>query len=343
MRVMHIHELDYILPEHLIAQKPAEQRDQSRLMIVDRRQETIALDIFSNLPGYLIPGDCLVMNDTRVIRARLRGHKPTGGRVELFLLRELGAGEWEALVKPSAKVADGTAIDLGGGVTARVFERICSRSRRVVFDRPDVLAILEARGEIPLPPYVHRDEASALDAERYQTVYAQHPGAVAAPTAGLHYTPALLEALQAKGIATASVTLHVGYGTFRPIETEQIEDHRLEAEHFEVPDETCRILDDTRAHGGRIVAVGTTVTRVLESRFDGTAYRPGSGETAHYIHPPYAFRAIDALQTNFHLPRTSLLALVYAFGGTELMRRAYREAIDAEFRFYSYGDTMLIL
>lgn len=339
---MRLDELDYDLPEDLIAQHPAPERHDARLLVADRAAESIAVDRFRNLPEYLRPGDCLVMNDTQVIRARLRGQKPTGGQAEIFLLRELSPGEWAALVRPSAKIKPGTPIRLKSGVEAIVEDRLGERERRVRFPEPDVLALLEAAGEIPLPPYIKRDGEEAADLTRYQTVYAEKPGAVAAPTAGLHYTDEVFDALREKGVRWTRLTLHVGYGTFLPITAENIADHSLEAEEFHIGDDAARVLNETREGGGRIVAVGTTSTRVLESQWNG-GFSEGTGRTGHYIHPPYAFRAVDALQTNFHLPRTSLLALVYAFGGVDLVKRAYAAAIAERFRFYSYGDTMLIV
>lgn len=340
---MRTDELDYALPESLIAQHPADQRDASRLMVIHRDSGDIALDTFHNIINYLAPGDCLVFNDTKVIRARLRGTKPTGGKAEIFLLHELEPGSWQALVKPSAKIAEGTIITMPSGLEATVRERLDGGTRRVSFAVTDVITALEEAGEVPLPPYIHRDTPDDHDLTRYQTVYANSPGAVAAPTAGLHYTPQLLEALDTKGIHRAQLTLHVGYGTFRPIMTDAVEDHTLEPEVFTVSEDAAQTINDARAAGGRIIAVGTTSTRVLESQGKDGTIQPGQGETGHYIHPPYTFRAIDAIQTNFHLPRSSLLALVYAFGGTDLMKRAYTTAIENNFRFYSYGDTMLII
>lgn len=336
-------DLDYTLPEKLIAQRPAEKRDESRLLVVERATGAIHEDVFRNLPAYLRHGDALAMNDTRVIRARLHGVKPTGGRVELFLLREVSPRVWEGLVRPSARVQPDTRVALASGMAVTVGEVLPGGKRRLHFDVEDVPAALEAAGEVPLPPYIHREHPDDADLTRYQTLYARAPGAVAAPTAGLHYTDEVFRALESAGIQRAYLTLHVGYGTFRPILAERVEEHRLEPERFELPRETAAALDAARASGGRIVAVGTTVTRVLETQFRDGRYAPGRGETAHYIHPPYTFRAIDALQTNFHLPRSSLLALVCAFAGRDLVFSAYRFAIERRFRFYSYGDTMLIL
>ena len=336
-------DLDYDLPPELIAQHPAEQRDESRLLVLDQAARSIKIDVFRNIPAYLNRGDCLVLNDTRVIRARLRGRKPTGGHVELFLLHEQSPAEWRALVRPSARVPEGTRIELAGGIFATVLEPLPGGQRRVLFDSPDVLRVLEQIGEIPLPPYIRRDHPEAGDLTRYQTVYARVPGAVAAPTAGLHFTENTLRALEQKGVARATLTLHVGYGTFRPILTETVEEHTVEPEDFHFPQETANKLNAARAAGRRVIAVGTTATRVLETQFHNGKFHPGQGTTHKFIHPPYQFQAVDALQTNFHLPRSSLLALVCAFAGTKFILQAYRLAIRERFRFYSYGDAMLIL
>ncbi|HUW61661.1 MAG TPA: tRNA preQ1(34) S-adenosylmethionine ribosyltransferase-isomerase QueA [Candidatus Bathyarchaeia archaeon] len=341
-------DLDYELPPELIAQHPAERRDESRLLVLDRRDRTMQVDVFRNLPGYLGRGDCLVLNDTRVIRARLRGRKPTGGQVEVFLLHELLPGEWRALVRPSSRVPAGTRVEFGGGVSATIEEPLPGGQRRVVFDSAepgwvDVLRVLEQVGEIPLPPYIRRDHPEAGDLTRYQTVYARVPGAVAAPTAGLHFTEETLRALGAAGVDRATLTLHVGYGTFRPITSKTVEEHAVEPEDFVFSEEIAAKLNSVRAAGGRIVAVGTTVTRVLETQFRDGQFQPGAGITDKFIYPPYPFQAVDVLQTNFHLPRSSLLALVCAFAGTEFVLEAYQLAIRERFRFYSYGDAMLIL
>jgi S-adenosylmethionine:tRNA ribosyltransferase-isomerase len=301
------------------------------------------LDVFRNIASYFEAGDCLVMNDTQVIRARLHGRKPTGARVEIFLLREIEAGLWTALVKPSARLKPGTRVHLREGIAATVGEILSEGRRKVYFDTPDVLRILEQVGEIPLPPYIVRKHPDDADLMRYQTVYARSPGAVAAPTAGLHFTTETLESLSRARIRRATITLHVGYATFRPIVAGDLENHQVEAEDFECSAETARLLNRVRAHGRRIVAVGTTSARVLETQFRGGAYHAGAGRTDLYIYPPYTFKGVDALQTNFHLPRSSLLALVCAFAGRDLIFEAYQFAIREGLRFYSYGDTMLIL
>ncbi len=340
---MNTSELDYSLPEELIAQHPCEQRDESRLLVLDRASRAMTVDVFRSLPQYLRRGDCLVFNDTRVIRARLHGRKPTGGQVEVFLLHETGPGEWDALVRPSSKVKPGTPVKIAVGIEAVVGDRLPGGRRHVSFAQPDVLTVLEQAGEVPLPPYIRRDTPEASDLTRYQTIYANAPGAVAAPTAGLHFTRDVFRRLDECGVDRAFLTLHVGYGTFRPIQAERLEDHTLEPEPFTLTEETAAQLNRSRAAGGRITAVGTTVTRVLETQYQAGAYHPGTGETNRYIYPPYTFRAIDALQTNFHLPRSSLLALVCAFAGVDFVLEAYRFAVRERFRFYSYGDTMLIL
>ncbi len=332
-----------MLPEELIAQHPCEQRDESRLLVLDRAAGSMTVDVFRNMPAYLRRGDCLVLNDTRVIRARLRGRKPTGGQVEVFLLHETAPGEWDALVRPSSKVKPGTPVHIAAGVDAVVGERIPGGRRHVSFAQANVLEILEKTGEVPLPPYIQRDTPDASDLTRYQTIYADTPGAVAAPTAGLHFTDDVFARLDDAGIARQFLTLHVGYGTFRPIQVERLEDHQLEPEQFTFCEDTAATLNAVRANGGRIAAVGTTVTRVLETQHQDGLFQPGTGETNHYIYPPYDFQAVDVLQTNFHLPRSSLLALVCAFGGPEFILDAYRFAVEERFRFYSYGDAMLIL
>ena len=340
---MDVSGLDYKLPPELIAQHPCERRDESRLLVVDRVSGAFKQDVFRNVGDYLRPGDCLVLNQTKVIRARLHAAKASGGHVEVFLLHDRGAGAWDALVRPSAKVPPGTRVRLRSGIEVNIGEKLPEGRRCVRFDQSDVLRLLEEAGEVPLPPYIHRDREEAADAYRYQTIYAAVPGAVAAPTAGLHFTDEVFADLERRGVARTALTLHVGYGTFSPIRAERVEAHVLEAEEFVLPDESAARLNETRDRGGRVIAVGTTSTRVLEFQFRNGSFQAGRGATGLYIYPPYSFRAVDTLQTNFHLPRSSLLALVYAFGGTELIREAYHYAIREKYRFYSYGDVMLIL
>lgn len=339
---MRTDELDFDLPAQQIAQQPCVPRDASRLLVLDRAAQSWTEDRYCNVASHLCRGDCLVLNDTKVIPARLFGAKPTGGRVEIFLLKEEAPGTWAALLRPSAKAPPGTRILLAGGVEAVAHERLAEGKRRVTFNRPDVLAWLQDAGIVPLPPYIQRREECPADAHHYQTVYAEKPGAVAAPTAGLHLTPRVFQRLAARDIATARLTLHVGYGTFKPITSDTLDAHRVDSEWFDFPAGAAAQLNAVRAAGGRIVAVGTTAARVLETQWHGGAFQPGAGMTDHYIHPPYDFGGVDVLQTNFHLPRSSLLALVCAFAGAQFVLEAYRYARDAGFRFYSYGDAMLI-
>lgn len=339
---MKTEELDYTLPERLIAQHPCEQRDQSRLLVLDRATGTMLIDVYAHVARYLRAGDCMVLNDTRVIRARLHGYKHSGGRVEVFLIQEIAEATWSALVRPAAKVKPGTRITLPSGMEVEVGERLPEGKRLVRFDVPDVLRLLEKNGEIPLPPYIHRSGEDTQDADRYQTIYARTPGAVAAPTAGLHLTPEVIASLEKAGVNRIFLTLHVGYGTFKPVTALDLESHSVDPEEYDLPEETAQMLNSTREAGGRILAVGTTCTRVLETRYDRGQYHAGHGVTRLYIYPPYEFRGVDMLQTNFHLPKSSLLALVCAFAGKELVMEAYRLAVREEFRFYSYGDVMLI-
>ena len=340
---MKTEDLDYELPAELIAQHPCTRRDASRMLVIDRQTGAITADVYRNVTRYLHAGDTMVLNDSRVIRARLLGEKATGGRVEVFLLHEESPGLWRALVRPSARVKPGTSVHLAEGVSVTVTDVLPEGRRRVQFDRPDVLSILERVGKIPLPPYIHRDEEDAGDLRRYQTIYAAQPGAVAAPTAGLHLTEEVFAALDAAGVGRTHLTLHVGYGTFKPVTAECLEDHFVEPEEFSMPEAAVALLNKTRAAGRRVVAVGTTVTRALETQYRGGAFHAGQGMTDTYIYPPYTFQGVDALQTNFHLPKSSLLALVCAFAGSDLVFEAYKYAVKERFRFYSYGDVMLIL
>lgn len=336
-------ELDFHLPESQIAQHPCPERDASRMLVLNRATGEMTVDTYRNIGQYLRPGDCMALNNTRVLRARLKGQKSTGGKVEVFLLHEISPGTWDALVRPSSKIKPGAAVHFAGDITATIGDTTQDGHRTVQFNAPDVLSILESIGEIPLPPYIHRDTQDPGDLRRYQTVYAQTPGAVAAPTAGLHITPEILAGLQAKGINTAYLTLHVGYGTFKPVTSNTLEQHQVDPEEFEFPQATADLLNQTRAQGGRIVAVGTTSTRVLETQYREGRFHSGAGQTGKYIYPPYTYQAVDVLQTNFHLPKSSLLALVCAFAGTGLTLEAYKYAVSQDFRFYSYGDVMLII
>lgn len=340
---MKTEQLDYHLPYELIAQEPAKVRSDARMLVVDRKAGKFTDDVFRNVGAYIDAGDALVMNDTRVIRARLKAQKLTGGKIEVFLLRELGLGEWEALVRPSSRTKPGSKVMIGGSVQATILEPINNGRRRVRFDDSDVLASLQKCGEIPLPPYIQRDANEEIDAERYQTVYARAYGAVAAPTAGLHFTKELLAELAEKGVNRATLTLHVGYGTFKPISVADLDQHKVDEEEFVFTKETAELLNKTRSDKHRVIAVGTTSTRVLETQFADGRFQTGAGLTDCYIYPPYEFHGVDALVSNFHLPKSSLLALVCAFGGRDLMMSAYEHAVKEEYRFYSYGDAMIIL
>ncbi|HOK08797.1 MAG TPA: tRNA preQ1(34) S-adenosylmethionine ribosyltransferase-isomerase QueA [Candidatus Hydrogenedens sp.] len=337
-------ELNYYLPEHLIAQQPVRPRDSSRLLVVSRETKKIKEDIFRNLPNYLLPGDVIVLNNTKVIPARLMGYKEkTGGKVEVFLLKQIDDYDWIALVRPSAKVAKSTKVVFHPELTCEVLDFLGEGKRLVRFPKSNIMSLIKKVGLVPLPHYIHRDKPDPKDILRYQTIFAQKSGSVAAPTAGLHYTNRVFKKLQQKGIDICFVTLHVGYGTFKPITSEKLEQHILDQEEYFFSEQTAMLLNEKRKKGNRIVAVGTTVTRVLETQYKNGQFFSGSGYTNKYIYPPYTFKAIDILQTNFHLPKSSLLALVFAFAGKELIMQAYQYAIEHNFRFYSYGDTMLIL
>lgn len=341
---MELRDFDYELPPDLIAQEPVTPRDASRLMVVRRESGRIEHRIFRDLPQYLRPEDVLVLNDTRVLPARLLGVRPgTGGHVELLLLRRLDASRWEVLARPGRRVRPGSTVSFGdGGLLATVLETTESGGRIVEFQYEGVFEeVLDQLGQIPLPPYITR---ALEERERYQTVYSREKGSAAAPTAGLHFTPELLDRVRGAGIETLFLTLHVGLGTFRPVQVERIEEHRMHAEYYSVSRETAAAINLRRSSGGRVVAVGTTTTRTLESAARaGGEILPGSGWTDIFIYPGYRFKAVDALVTNFHLPRSTLLMLVSAFAGRDLMLEAYREAIREKYRFFSFGDAMLIL
>ena len=342
---MLVKDFDYLLPPELIASHPLSERDSSRLMLLDRRTGKVAEDCFSNLVNYLAPGDLLVMNDTKVIPARILGYKESGGKVEIFLLRRTGSGDeqWNCLLKGSKRFKPGQSIMLAGSMSAIVKDKIAEDVWLIEFCGNEPFDIwLEREGRIPLPPYLGRLD-DEHDRERYQTVYARSPGAVAAPTAGLHFTGNLLTNLGDKGIETASLTLHTGLGTFQPIRVDQVEDHLIHREPFILPEATAEAVNKAKRRGGRVVAVGTTTARTLEYAGDAAGnVRHGNGETDLFIYPGYRFKIIDALVTNFHLPESTLLMLVSAFAGRENVLEAYRQAISRRFRFYSYGDAMLI-
>ncbi|MBE6944138.1 MAG: tRNA preQ1(34) S-adenosylmethionine ribosyltransferase-isomerase QueA [Ruminococcaceae bacterium] len=333
----------YDLPEELIAQTPLTQRDASRLLVLDRETGETCHRHFYDIYDYLQPGDCLVMNDSRVLPARLLGRRPSGGAVELLLLRDLGNKQWECLAKPGRKLQPGQKVIFGDGeLTATIVSVLEDGNRLVEFHYDGIfLEVLERLGKMPLPPYI---KAQLEDQERYQTVYSREVGSAAAPTAGLHFTSELMEKLRNKGISIAFVTLHVGLGTFRPVKVENVLDHHMHSELCILPEETAAILNKTRDEGGRIICVGTTSCRTLESMAspDGT-FVAGSKWTDIFIYPGYQFKAMDGLITNFHLPESTLVMLVSAFAGRENILNAYKEAVREKYRFFSFGDAMLIL
>ena len=329
------------LPEKLIAQAPIAQRDHSRLLHVDKVTGELEHRHFFDLPEYLDEGDCLVLNDSRVLPARLIGCRPTGGSIELVLLRDLGDGRWECLSRPGRKTKPGTEIIFGNGELTATVESVAEGGNRIVkFHYEGIfLETLERLGKMPLPPYI-KEELS--DSERYQTVYSKELGSAAAPTAGLHFTKELLDTIRAKGVRVCFVTLHVGLGTFRPVKEDEIEDHEMHSEFCIVPEETARIVTETKRNGGRVFAVGTTSCRTLESfaADDGTL-APSSGWTDIFIYPGYRFKCVDALVTNFHLPESTLIMLVSALAGRENVLNAYKVAVEKEYRFFSFGDACL--
>lgn len=341
---------DYALPEGQVARYPAERRDESRLLVLDPEAGTIRHRAFRGLAEMIPGGDLLVVNESRVMPARLLGSKPTGAPAEILLLKPVQAADWsrpghlwEALVRPGSKLKPGRTVVVSDELSVEIVGGAAGGGRivRLITDL-DPLDALERFGHVPLPPYLSRPD-QPLDRERYQTVYARTPGSVAAPTAGLHFTEALLARLEEYGVRRAEITLHVGPGTFRPVEADDPADHHMHTEVFHIPVETAGAVADVRRAGGRVWAVGTTVVRTLESAAteDG-GVRPGSGATDLFIRPPFRFRVVDALITNFHLPRSTLLMLVAAFGGYEAVMAAYEEAVGEGYRFYSYGDAMLI-
>ena len=326
-------ELDYELPEDLIAQSPAEPRDASRLMVLDVRRGTIAHHTFRDLPRFLLPGDALVLNETKVLPARLQAKKPTGGKVDLLFLRDLGpdrGGAWEVLARPSKRLRPGLGLQTGGD-RLEIVESLGDGHWAV--SAPDVRGLLESSGRMPLPPYIRPTPETESS---YQTVYARNEGSAAAPTAGFHFTERVLQGAERAGARIASITLHVGVGTFMPVRTERLEEHKMHAEYYSVPREAARIVEGS----SRVVAAGTTVARTLET---WAATGEVEGESELFVYPGYRWRSVDTLLTNFHLPRSTLLAMVMSFGGEELVREAYRAAVRERYRFYSFGDAMLLL
>lgn len=329
------------LPERLIAQTPISKRDHSRLLHVDKVTGELEHRHFFDLPEYLNEGDCLVLNDSRVLPARLIGCRPTGGSIELVLLKDLGDGCWECLSRPGRKTRPGTEIIFGNGELTATVEAVAEGGNRIVrFHYEGIfLETLERLGKMPLPPYI-KEELS--DSERYQTVYSKELGSAAAPTAGLHFTEELLETIRAKGVNVCFVTLHVGLGTFRPVKEDEIEDHEMHSEFCIIPEETARIVTETKKNGGRVIAVGTTSCRTLESfSAEDGSIAPDSGWTDIFIYPGYSFKCVDALVTNFHLPESTLIMLVSALAGRENVLNAYKVAVEKEYRFFSFGDACI--
>ncbi len=341
---MLVKDFAFELPQELIAGFPAPERDGSRLMLLNRNSGTVDEVVFRDIASQLNLGDLLVMNDTRVIPARLFGTKPSGGKVEIFLLRRAGdPGEWECMLRASKRFRSGQQILLPSGMSAVVKSRFGSENWLIEFAGCEPFDVwLDREGHIPLPPYLQRDDCVS-DRERYQTVVARNSGAVAAPTAGLHFTPELLAGLESQGVRTAFITLHTGIGTFRPVRVEQVEEHQIHSERYSIPPETVEAIRRTKDNGGRIIAVGTTTARTLEysANLNGEL-TAGTGEADIFIYPGYSFKVVDALITNFHLPESTLLMLVSAFAGREFVLDAYKQAVMRGFRFYSYGDAMFI-
>ena len=332
----------YDLPEELIAQTPLADRSSSRLMLLDKASGETEHSVFSRLPEYLRAGDCLVMNDSRVLPARLIGHRATGGAVEVLLLTDLGGGVWECLTRPGRKTPVGTRLFFGDGeLQGEVVEAVSDGNKRIRFEYSGIfLEVLEKLGRVPLPPYI---KAELQDPERYQTVYAKNPGSAAAPTAGLHFTPQLLRQLEDKGVELCYVTLHVGLGTFRPVKEEEIEGHEMHSEFCRISPEAAEKINAAKREGRRIVSVGTTSCRTLEAVADEAGFvRPFADWVNIFIYPGYRFKCVDALITNFHLPESTLIMLVSALAGREHVLAAYREAVEQRYRFFSFGDAMFL-
>ena len=340
---MKVTEFDYDLPKELIAQTPIEKRDESRLMVLNRKTKTIEHKIFKDIIDYLEPGDCLVRNNTKVIPARIYGKKETGANIEFLLLNNIKGDIWECIVRPGNKLHVGTKVTFGDGILkADILDIMSGGTRKVEFHYDGIFnEILDKIGLMPLPPYIHEE---LKDRDRYQTVYAKYDGSAAAPTAGLHFTPELLKKIEEKGVKIANVTLHVGIGTFRPVKEDEVEKHEMHSEHFYIKQEDCDKINETKKNGKRVIAVGTTSCRVLESIADENTgmVEPYEGDTKIFIYPGYKFKCIDALITNFHLPQSTLLMLVSALAGKDYIMRAYKEAVKEKYRFFSFGDAMFI-
>ncbi len=340
---MKVSEFNYNLPEELIAQTPIEKRDESRLMVLDRSKQTIEHKTFKDIIEYLEPGDCLVRNNTKVIPARIYGKKETGANVEFLLLNNIEGDIWESIVRPGNKLHVGTKVIFGDGLLiAEILEIMQGGTRKVKFSYEGIFnEILDKIGLMPLPPYIHEE---LKDNDRYQTVYAKYDGSAAAPTAGLHFTPELLKKIEEKGVKIANVTLHVGIGTFRPVKEENVENHEMHTEHFYIKQEDVEKINETKRQGKKVIAVGTTSCRVLETiANENGLVKETEGDTNIFIYPGYHFKCLDGLITNFHLPQSTLLMLVSALAGKEYILKAYHEAVREKYRFFSFGDAMFIL
>ena len=339
---MKVSEFNYDLPQELIAQTPIEKRDESRLMVLDRNKQTIEHKTFKDIIDYLEPGDCLVRNNTKVIPARIYGKKETGAKVEFLLLKNIEGDIWETIVRPGNKLHIGTKVIFGDGLlTAEILEIMPGGTRKVQFSYKGIFnEILDKIGLMPLPPYIHEE---LKDNDRYQTVYAKYNGSAAAPTAGLHFTPELLKKIEEKGVKIANVTLHVGIGTFRPVKEENVENHEMHTEHFYIKQEDVEKINETKKQGKRVIAVGTTSCRVLETIADENGFvKETEADTSIFIYPGYQFKCLDGLITNFHLPQSTLLMLVSALAGKDYILKAYNEAVKEKYRFFSFGDAMFI-
>ena len=340
---MNVKDFYYNLPDELIAQVPIQKRDESRLMVLDREKKTIEHKVFKGILDYLKPGDCLVRNNTKVLPARIYGKKETGANVEFLLLNNIEGDIWESIVRPGNKLHIGTKVIFGDGIlVAEIIDTMEGGTRKVKFTYDGIFnEILDQIGLMPLPPYIHEE---LKEKDRYQTVYAKYQGSAAAPTAGLHFTEDLLEKIKEKGVEIANVTLHVGIGTFRPVKVDKIEDHHMHSEHFYIKQEDVKKINKAKQNGGRVISVGTTSTRVLESIADENGLvREVEGDTNIFIYPGYKFKCVDSLITNFHLPESTLLMLVSALADKEYIMKAYEEAVKEKYRFFSFGDAMLIL
>ncbi len=339
-----VSDYDFILPKRLIAQKPIGKRDKSRLLTIDRKDGTISIGVFSEIEKMFNKGDVLVINETKVIPARIFGKTENGIEIEILLLKELEENLWEIMIRPARKVKINGKIFLAGNASCTIQKITAEGNRTAIFEcEQNFFDFIETYGKVPLPPYIER-EASDMDRNRYQTVYAKVPGAVAAPTAGLHFSDDLLESLKRKGVDICTIVLHIGAGTFKPIKVKSILDHKMHREYYEVTDRTADVINNAKYKGNKIFAVGTTAARTLETVSDSYGkIIAGKGETDIFIYPGYKFKVVDHLVTNFHLPKSSLILLVSAFSSIEMIKKAYELAIKEEFRFYSYGDAMLIL